>query len=52
MYSDSSYRQWIRTLSANHVRKEAEVLTEMLRTPMTTMSRSIVKLKINVIKNL
>jgi hypothetical protein len=52
MYSDSSYREWLRTLSPNHVRKEAEVLTEMLRIPMTTMSRSIVKLKMNVIKNL
>ena len=52
MYSDSSYRQWLRTLDSERVRKEAEVLTEMLRTPMTTMSRSIVKLKMNVIKNL
>jgi hypothetical protein len=52
MYSDSSYRQWLRTLDPERVRKEAEVISQMLKTPMTDISKSIVKLKMNVIKNL
>ena len=52
MYSDVQYLQWLRTLSPELLRKERENLEIMVKTPMTTMSRSIVKLKMNVIKNL
>tara|TARA_R100001510_G_C7650774_1_gene208299 strand:+ start:502 stop:660 length:159 start_codon:yes stop_codon:yes gene_type:complete len=52
MYSDAQYLQWLRTLSPELLRKERENLDIMSKTPMTPVSKEIVKLKINRIENL
>jgi|TARA_R100000734_G_C3305039_1_gene95548 hypothetical protein len=52
VYSDVQYIQWLRTLSPELLRKERENLEIMVKTPMTAVSKEIVKLKINRIENL
>tara|TARA_R100000734_G_scaffold19103_1_gene18116 strand:+ start:170 stop:328 length:159 start_codon:yes stop_codon:yes gene_type:complete len=52
MYSDVQYLQWIKTLSPDLLRKERELLGIMMKTPMTPVSKEIVKLKINRIEGI
>tara|TARA_R100001510_G_C7630368_1_gene189321 strand:- start:402 stop:560 length:159 start_codon:yes stop_codon:yes gene_type:complete len=52
MYSDVQYIQWLKTLSPDLLRKERELLDLMMTTPMTPISKEIVKLKINRIKSI